>query len=69
MLIDDERFFMMNAKTLGNTLICNFHDGCAVSLPCGVGSAELPIRLQLSALKGADAWLLAVAAMVEHLVC
>jgi aspartyl-tRNA(Asn)/glutamyl-tRNA(Gln) amidotransferase subunit A len=38
MLNDDERFFNVNAKMLRNTLICNFLNGCAASLPCGVGA-------------------------------
>jgi len=68
LLKDDELFFKVNAKTLRNTLICNFLDGCAISLPCGVGSAGLPVGLQLSASGGADDRVLAVAAVVEQLL-
>ncbi|MBB3612459.1 amidase [Rhizobium sp. BK602] len=65
---DDERFVKVNAKTLRNTLIGNFLDGCGVSLPCGTGDAGMPVGFLLSARKGLDEALLAAALAVEEVV-
>src|SRR5690606_36352790 len=68
-LLDDEAlFFDTNARTLRNTLIGNFLDGCGVSLPCGAGAAGMPVGLLLSGPKGGDHRLLAAAAAVEDLL-
>ena len=68
-LIDDEAlFFEVNGKTLRNTLIGNFLDGCGVSLPCGTGAAGMPVGLLLSGPRGSDVRVLAAAAALEGLV-
>jgi aspartyl-tRNA(Asn)/glutamyl-tRNA(Gln) amidotransferase subunit A len=68
LLDDDELFFQVNGKTLRNTLIGNFLDGCGVSLPCGTGADGMPVGLLVSAPKHDDHRLLAVAAAVEGLL-
>lgn len=68
-LVDNEDlFFQTNGKTLRNTLIGNFLDWCGVSLPCGVDADGLPVGLLVSAPKGNDDRLLAMAAAVEGLL-
>lgn len=68
-LVEDEAlFFQVNAKTLRNTLIGNFLDGCGVSVPCGTGAAGMPAGMLLSGPRGGDDRLLAVAASVERLL-
>lgn len=68
-LVDDEDlFFQTNGKTLRNTLIGNFLDWCGVSLPCGADAEGLPVGLLVSAPKGNDDRLLAMAAAVEGLL-
>ncbi|MGD9481079.1 amidase [Shinella sp. G-2] len=68
-LVDDEDlFFQTNGKTLRNTLIGNFLDWCGVSLPCGADADGLPVGLLVSAPKGNDDRLLAMAAAVEGLL-
>ncbi|UDF33088.1 UNVERIFIED_ORG: amidase (plasmid) [Roseateles sp. XES5] len=65
---DEDLFFQTNGKTLRNTLIGNFLDWCGVSLPCGVNADGLPVGLLVSAPKGNDDRLLAMAAAVEGLL-
>src|SRR5690606_24332302 len=65
LLDDEDMFFRTNAKTLRNTLIGNFLDGCGVSLPCGIGADRLPVGLLLSEPRGSDSWVLGSAAAVE----
>ncbi|MDE1993498.1 MAG: amidase [Rhizobiaceae bacterium] len=65
---DDELFVKVNARTLRNTLIGNFLDWCGVSLPCGTGEAGMPVGLLLSAPRGQDDYLLAMALALEGLV-
>ncbi|MFT4182240.1 MAG: amidase family protein, partial [Rhizobium sp.] len=65
---DDELFVKINGKTLRNTLIGNFLDGCGISLPCGAGDAGMPVGFLLSARKGLDEALLASALAVEEVV-
>jgi len=68
-LVDDEDlFFQTNGKTLRNTLIGNFLDWCGVSLPCGADADGLPVGLLVSAPKGNDDRLLAMAAAAEGLL-
>lgn len=65
---DDDLFVKVNGKTLRNTLIGNFLDWCGVSLPCGTGSAGMPVGLLLSAAKDQDERLLAAALALEDVV-
>src|SRR5690606_8160207 len=68
LLSDDDLFVKTNAKTLRNTLIGNFLDWCGVSIPCGIGTADMPVGLLLSALPDQDADLLSAARAVEEIV-
>lgn len=65
---DDDLFFATNAKTLRNTLIGNFFDWCALSLPCGTGEAGMPVGLQIAASHGEDERLLAAALAAEDVI-
>lgn len=65
---DDELFVKVNSKTLRNTLIGNFLDWCGVSLPCGTGSAGMPVGFLLSAPKGQDERVLAAARLLEDII-
>lgn len=65
---DDELFVKINGKTLRNTMIGNFLDGCGISLPCGTGDAGMPVGFLLSTRKGLDEALLAAALAVEEVV-
>jgi aspartyl-tRNA(Asn)/glutamyl-tRNA(Gln) amidotransferase subunit A len=65
LLDDDELFFRTNGKTLRNTLIGNFLDGCGISIPCGTGDAGMPVGLLLSGMPGADDHLLSVGLAAE----
>jgi aspartyl-tRNA(Asn)/glutamyl-tRNA(Gln) amidotransferase subunit A len=56
-----------NALLLRNTVIANFFDRCAVSIPCHK-AGEAPVGLMLMGENGADRRLLAIAAAVEKLV-
>ncbi|AYM64987.1 amidase [Agrobacterium fabrum] len=66
LLGDDELFVKTNAKTLRNTLIINFLDGCGVSIPCGTGDACMPVGFLISGLPNADEHLLSVALAAEE---
>ncbi|MBY5666299.1 amidase [Rhizobium leguminosarum] len=68
LLTNDELFVKTNAKTLRNTLIGNFLDGCGVSIPCGAGDAGMPVGLLLSGLPNADEHLLSVALATEEVI-
>lgn len=68
LLTNDELFVKTNAKTLRNTLICNFLDGCGVSIPCGVGDAGMPAGLLLSGLPNGDEYLLSIALTIEETI-
>ncbi|MBA1349895.1 amidase [Rhizobium sp. WYCCWR 11146] len=68
LLTNDELFVKTNAKTLRNTLIGNFLDGCSVSIPCGVGDAGMPVGLLLSGLPNGDEHLLSVALATEEAI-
>jgi len=65
---DDDLFVKVNFKTLRNTLIGNFLDWCGVSLPCGTGSAGMPVGFLLSAPKEQDERLLGAALALEDIV-
>lgn len=68
LLSDDDLFVQTNGITLRNTLIGNFLDWCGVSLPCGLGEADMPVGLLLSALPDHDEHLLSAARAVEQLL-
>lgn len=65
LLEDDDLFAKTNFKTLRNTLIGNFLDFCGVSIPCGRGSAGLPVGFLLSGLRHSDDRLLGVGLALE----
>ncbi len=67
-LNDDDLFFQTNGKTLRNTLIGNFLDGCGISIPCGTGDAGMPVGLLLSGMPRADDHLLGIGLAAEALV-
>ena len=64
LLASDEAFFRANGLLLRNTIVANFLDGCAFSLPCQA-PGELPVGLMLVAPGGADARLAEVALAAE----
>jgi aspartyl-tRNA(Asn)/glutamyl-tRNA(Gln) amidotransferase subunit A len=68
LLSDDELFVKTNAKTLRNTLIGNFLDGCGVSIPCGIGEANMPVGLLMSGLPNGDDDLLSVALAADEII-
>ncbi|WP_275787113.1 amidase [Pararhizobium gei] len=65
---DDDLFFKTNAKTLRNTLIGNFLDGCGISIPCGTGDAGMPVGFLLSGQRNEDAVLLSAALAAETVI-
>jgi aspartyl-tRNA(Asn)/glutamyl-tRNA(Gln) amidotransferase subunit A len=68
LLADDELFFKLNGKTLRNTSIGNFLDGCGVSIPCGTGDAGMPVGFLLSGQRNEDERLLSAALSAETLI-
>lgn len=68
LLTDDALFVKTNAKTLRNTLIGNFLNGCGVSIPCGIGDASMPVGLLMSGLPNGDDDLLSVALPVDEII-
>ena len=68
LLDDEDLFFQINGKTLRNTLIGNFLDGCGVSLPCGTGTDGMPVGFLVSGPQAEDARLLAAALAIEEIV-
>lgn len=65
LLESDQEFFRVNGLLLRNTFAINYLDGCSFSLPCHE-AGELPVGLMLSAARGDDARLMAVALAVER---
>jgi aspartyl-tRNA(Asn)/glutamyl-tRNA(Gln) amidotransferase subunit A len=63
-LADDAAYAAQNLLILRNTMLGNFLDRCAVSLPIQ-RPGELPVGLMLMGETGADATLLDLAAGVE----
>ncbi|MBV9977172.1 MAG: amidase [Hyphomicrobiales bacterium] len=61
--VDDDAFFMHNARGLRNTAFANFFDLCAISLPMPTGG--LPAGLQIVARGGEDRKLFAIATAIE----
>ncbi len=68
LLADDDLFFKINGRTLRNTSIGNFLDGCGVSIPCGTGDAGMPVGLLLSGQKNQDEALLSAALSAEAVI-
>jgi aspartyl-tRNA(Asn)/glutamyl-tRNA(Gln) amidotransferase subunit A len=68
LIADDDLFFKINGRTLRNTLIGNFLDGCGVSIPCGTGDAGMPVGLLLSGQANEDERLLSAALALESIV-
>ena len=64
LVASDEAFFRANGLLLRNTLVANFLDGCAFSLPCHA-PGELPVGLMLVAGRDEDARLAEVALAAE----
>lgn len=65
LVASDEAFFKANGLLLRNTFAINYLDGCAFSLPCHA-QGDLPVGLMLSAARGSDDRLAAVALAVEQ---
>ena len=68
LVADDELFFRTNGRTLRNTLIGNFLDGCGISIPCGTGDAGMPVGLLLSGQRNEDERLLSAALAAEAVI-
>jgi aspartyl-tRNA(Asn)/glutamyl-tRNA(Gln) amidotransferase subunit A len=68
LLADDDLFFRVNGKTLRNTSIGNFLDGCGVSIPCGTGDAGMPVGFLLSGQRNEDGRLLSAALSAEAVI-
>lgn len=68
LLADDDLFFKVNGKTLRNTSIGNFLDGCGVSIPCGTGDAGMPVGFLLSGQRNGDERLLSAALSAEAVI-
>lgn len=68
LLADDDLFFKINGRTLRNTSIGNFLDGCGVSIPCGTGEAGMPVGFLLSGQKNQDEALLSAALSAEVVI-
>jgi aspartyl-tRNA(Asn)/glutamyl-tRNA(Gln) amidotransferase subunit A len=67
LVADDVAFFKANRLLLRNPAAINYLDGCAFSLPCQA-AGELPVGLMVSALRGHDARLAAIALALEPLL-
>lgn len=68
LLTDDALFVDTNFRTLRNTLVGNFLDGCGISIPCGTGDAGMPVGFLLSAPQGEDRRLLSAALAAEPII-
>ncbi len=68
LLADDDLFFKINGRTLRNTSIGNFLDGCGVSIPCGTGDAGMPVGFLLSGQKNQDEALLSASLSAEAVI-
>ena len=68
LIADDELFFKINGRTLRNTSIGNFLDGCGVSIPCGTGAAGMPVGLLISGQRHQDEALLSAALSAEAVI-
>jgi len=65
LIADDDLFFKINGRTLRNTSIGNFLDGCGVSIPCGTGAAGMPVGLLISGQRHEDEAMLSAALSAE----
>lgn len=61
---NDEHFFAVNGLVLRNASVINFIDGCALNVPCPVGSG-LPVGLSICGQHGEDARILEIGRAVE----
>ncbi len=61
---DEEHFFAVNGLVLRNASVINFLDGCALNLPCPVGSG-LPVGLSICGQHAQDARILQIGRAVE----
>jgi aspartyl-tRNA(Asn)/glutamyl-tRNA(Gln) amidotransferase subunit A len=68
LLANDDLFFKVNGKTLRNTSIGNFLDGCGVSIPCGTGDAGMPVGFLLSGQWNEDERMLSAALSAEAVI-
>lgn len=68
LLTDDALFVDTNFRTLRNTLVGNFLDGCGITIPCGTGDGGMPVGFLLSAPQGEDRRLLSAALAAEHII-
>ncbi|TCR73200.1 amidase [Rhizobium sp. BK376] len=68
LLEDDDLFVKTNFKTLRNTMIGNFLDFCGVSIPCGKGSAGLPVGFLLSGVRHNDDHLMKTSLALEETI-
>ena len=58
----------INLTALQNTCIANFISMCAISIPIGLDSLELPVGLQLMAPLGNEEFLLEIAELIQQVV-
>jgi aspartyl-tRNA(Asn)/glutamyl-tRNA(Gln) amidotransferase subunit A len=65
-LADPHAYRTANARMLRNPSVVNLLDGCAFSIPCS--GADAPVGLSLSAGRGMDDRLIAVAARIESIL-
>jgi aspartyl-tRNA(Asn)/glutamyl-tRNA(Gln) amidotransferase subunit A len=66
-LADDAAYGRTNILALRNPTVANFHDRCAISLPCHQ-AGDAPVGLMLMGAHGADRRLLAIADAVANVV-
>jgi aspartyl-tRNA(Asn)/glutamyl-tRNA(Gln) amidotransferase subunit A len=64
----EEGYVAINRAMLRNTSLVNLLDGCAISLPCQ-DRAEPPVGLSIAALGLRDTRVLAIARMLEAVIC
>lgn len=67
LLESDDAFFATNGLVLRNPSVINFLDGCALNLPCPVGSG-LPVGLSICGQHGQDARVLQIGRAVEFVL-
>lgn len=64
----DESYFALNRRSLRNTSLFNFLDGCAITLPCHEPGAA-PVGLSIAHVRRQDGVILAAARALESIVC
>ena len=65
---DPDQYQKINLMALQNTCIANFISMCAISIPIGLDSLELPVGLQLMAPLGNEEFLLEIAELIQQVV-